>query len=266
MVQILLEHGADVNMEVETERPLWAALRSHNNSVSVIVDILLKSGADVNLPYKSGQVTPLQAAAAHGSFGIVKKLIEHGAIINAKGSPHTALCSAAINGDVPTMRLLLDSGAHIQARDRCGKTPLHHAAAGRQKDSNPARILLERGAATNMRDAENWTPLHYAAAMGNQTVVDLLLSMGADSEIEDNLGRKPIAFGSHNKSIVVSSSPHGEPARVLSTPPPEIPCSALVYLEECNSPASVHPPKGESVKDRDYRSSLPSPYVTLCQF
>jgi ankyrin repeat protein len=245
MVQILLEYGADVNIEVETGRPLWAAICSHNNSVSVIVDILLKSGADVNLPSKSGQGTPLQAAAAEGSFGIVKKLIDHGAIINAEGSPHTALCAAAIIGDVPTMRLLLDSGAHIQARDRCGKTPLHHAASGRHKDSNPARILLEHGAATNMRDAENWTPLHYAAAAGNQAVVELLLEMGADSEIEDNLGRKPLTFGSHNGSMILSSSSHSQSARVLSTPPPETPSSALVYMEECNSPASFHSPRGE---------------------
>jgi len=220
MVQILLEYGADVNIEVEAGRPLWAAIHSHNKSVSVIVDILLKSGADVNLRSDSGQGTPLQVAAAEGSFGIVNKLIDHGAMVNAEGSPHTALCAAAITGDVQIMRLLLDSGAHIQARDRYGKTPLHHAASGRHKDSNPAKILLERGAATNMRDAKSWTPLHYAAVTGNQAVVELLLEMGADSEIEDNLGRKPFTFGSHNGSMILSSSSHSQFARVLSTPPP----------------------------------------------
>jgi len=137
------------------------------------------------------------------------------------------------------------------------------SASGRRKNSNQARILLERGAATNTRDVENRTPLHYAAATGSQAVVELLLEMGADSEIEDNLGRKPLTFGSHDGSMILSSSSHSQSAKVLSTPPPEIPSSALVYMEEYNSPASFHSPRVESAKNGDYRSSLPSPCVTL---
>jgi uncharacterized protein len=86
----------------------------------------------------------------------------------------TPLHVAAIRGDVPAIRALLEAGADINAPGEDGYTPLHDAAL--QGHSEAVRLLLERGASREIRNDDGKTPLESAALRGDAEIVGLLSS------------------------------------------------------------------------------------------
>lgn len=81
-------------------------------------------------------------------------------------------------GDVAKARLLIDSGADIDAvDDEYRSTPLGMAA--RWGQINTVALLLERGADPNKAGAAWSTPLAWARKKGHAGVVTLLMSSGA---------------------------------------------------------------------------------------
>lgn len=81
-------------------------------------------------------------------------------------------------GYMDTVRLLLDKGAHINAKDSFGRTALHVLAYGHPSRTNRAmaELLLERGADVNAKDFQGRTPLYFASTpqwFNDQTRKDL---------------------------------------------------------------------------------------------
>jgi ankyrin repeat protein/uncharacterized glyoxalase superfamily protein PhnB len=93
-------------------------------------------------------------------------------------SPTDAFLDACHRGDVATMRTLLDRDASlIGARHSSGSTPLHAAL----KSPEAVRLLIDRGADVNARDkGDNALPLHFAAGGASLEVVRMLLDAGSD--------------------------------------------------------------------------------------
>jgi hypothetical protein len=76
IVRLLLEHGADINMQDEDGwTPLYVASK---NGVLEVLRLLLEHGADVEVRNNDGE-TPLQEAANGGHNEVVELLREHGA-------------------------------------------------------------------------------------------------------------------------------------------------------------------------------------------
>ncbi|KAF1356224.1 ankyrin repeat-containing domain protein, partial [Delphinella strobiligena] len=84
-----------------------------------IVQMLLDQGADVNV--QGGHYgNALQAACAtHRANGkTVEMLLDRGADVNAQGGVHgTALCAASRTYSIEAVRILLDRGAEMNAQD-----------------------------------------------------------------------------------------------------------------------------------------------------
>ena len=71
-----------------------------------------------------------QLACAIGNLEIVKLLVEKGALIEAKDKKkRTALHHAVLNGQQHTAAYLLSMGADLLKGDSSGNTPSHYAAA-----------------------------------------------------------------------------------------------------------------------------------------
>jgi len=112
LVQYLIEQGADVNRaSADTgETPLHAVLCKTNRvRYTPLVRILLASGADPNHATLPGAET--------GSF-----------MRDCRTKGETPLHRAAAFGNEEDIRLLLDAGARIDAKDANGDTPLGWAS------------------------------------------------------------------------------------------------------------------------------------------
>ena len=101
----------------------------------------------------------------------------------------------------------LRSGAELEARNKYGRTPLHHAVWF-NADAAVAAALLEAGAVLEARDKYGRTPLHYAAMFnGNPAVTNLLMEAGADPNVRDQRSRTPLhgaAIANENLAVITA--------------------------------------------------------------
>lgn len=70
-----------------------------------------------------------------------------------------------ILGFVDIIKILLEYGSDVNAKDDYENTPLHWSAYGGKSDG--IKILLDHGAKINIRNKKGYTPLHLAAHEGN---------------------------------------------------------------------------------------------------
>ncbi|XP_015907242.1 protein phosphatase 1 regulatory subunit 16A [Parasteatoda tepidariorum] len=92
--------------------------------------------------------------------------------------PSVMLLEAAARNDVEEVRRLLMLGVSPDSTNEDGLTALHQCCI----DDSEAmmKLLLEFGANVNAKDSEQWTPLHAAATCGHIHLVRYLISKGAD--------------------------------------------------------------------------------------
>src|SRR5437870_734100 len=119
---------------------LFQAIR--NNDLSFLKAELTK-GASVDTRDKRGS-TLLMHAAAFGSVEAVKLLLDAGADVNAKNSVDA---SALIWGaaDAAKARMLIEKGADVNAKSKLGRTPLLVAATC-DGCTETVRLLISKGA------------------------------------------------------------------------------------------------------------------------
>lgn len=151
----------DINSAVDGWTPLNFALAPMETQPNVI-QFLLECGADPNSVYDVTGATPLHSASENDTEYSV------------------AIC-----------RLLLESGANINAQEKDGYTPLHTAA---YNAPNNAMFLLNNSADPNIKNKEGETPIFLASGFREIESVKSLLRAGADPGIVDAEGRNAI-FG-----------------------------------------------------------------------
>jgi Acyltransferase family/Ankyrin repeats (many copies) len=102
-----------------------------------------------------------------------------------------SLIAAVRKGDASAVRERLDGGADVAAPDsKLGVTPLAWAAL--HGDVETLRLLIERGADLNARNRDGSSPLHSAAFVGRVQAVGLLRDRGARADARDGGGGTPI--------------------------------------------------------------------------
>jgi ankyrin repeat protein len=148
----------------------YQAIRNDN---AAALGALLES-QDVNAKDSRG-ATPLMYAAAFGSAQQMKLLLESGADVNAQNTFHaTALIWAA--GDAVKSRMLIERGADVHVRTQQGRTALM-VAAKRNGNADLVRLLLKKGADVK---TPGDTTLIAAAQSGDIEIMRLLMESGAN--------------------------------------------------------------------------------------
>jgi len=135
----------------------------------------------------------LHRACVHGSNKILKLLLDNGENperpLPIENEP-LPIHLAAANGNTETIRILLDRGASVNARDSMGSLALVDACqTGISHEC--ARFLIESGAEIDAI-AGNRTPMTMAAVEKKTKFVKLLLEKGADVNKLDKTGMTPL--------------------------------------------------------------------------
>jgi ankyrin repeat protein len=171
--------------------PLRFAVSQNNRELAAA---LVEAGADVNARDPHGNM--LQAADA---LELVDWLIERGADVNGTGyESGNAVILASFKAQVDKLQCLIAHEANVnQPAGDDGRTALHVAAGWGYKGNGSLaviRLLLENGADLNARDKRRQTPLHWAVQEGSRDAVELLLRGGADRSCVDTDGKLPLDY------------------------------------------------------------------------
>lgn len=140
-------------------------------------DVIIKYGNN------SDGLSVLHYAITKGDKNVVKVLLDHGADVNARDEIY-AMNRAIITNQPEIVQILIDRGADIEKPEKniAGTWSSIHFAA---QTGNPEiiSILVNHGAPINknyLPEGDNVkTPLHIAAELGNYEVVQILVKHGA---------------------------------------------------------------------------------------
>lgn len=153
-----------------------------------------------------GVLDLFSAVAIGDHEAVTRQLQQRPEHVNARrydGFP--ALQFAVHMNDVNMVRLLLNAGADAdirntnQSEDEEDVTPLHVAAGDKRMDI--ARLLVASGADVNAPDEGRATPLHHAANTGNIEMVLWLIQNGANVDAEDDQGLRPEGWSKSDEVI-----------------------------------------------------------------
>ncbi|RDA85187.1 hypothetical protein CP532_2388 [Ophiocordyceps camponoti-leonardi (nom. inval.)] len=142
----------------------------------------------------------LHLLADHGLIGPLKAIMANRDAMNididAKDSFDQTPLFWAVEGrgnDESVVKLLLENGADINARDSGGKTVL--SVAARHGNTHIVKLLLQKGAAASIKDERGDTALAEAVRGGHLDVVKLLLATeGVDPDSTNKFGESPLSY------------------------------------------------------------------------
>lgn len=221
VAKYLIDHGADPNLVSQTGlTALYATI-------------------DVQWAPKAWFPQPSTDQEKVTYLDLMKALLEHGANVNAQVGEKqwfrsftndytwvdpagaTAFWRAAQSSDIAAMRLLTAHHADAKIATKSGETPLMAAAgigwAGNWSVNAPyplveaVKYCVELGNDVNAADNRGYTALHGAAYLGNNAMIEFLISKGAKVDVKSKSGdtvadmaNGPTRFGQpHPESVAL---------------------------------------------------------------
>ena len=176
-VDACLAQGANPNRLDGIGAPalLGAAKFGHLN----VIGRLIRAGAQVDLPSSMDGFTPLMAAAAEHQVDAVRLLLDHGAVVSARN---------AVDGTTALHWAVYASRPEEIHSYRTISGP-HETIYVARKDAPLVDLLLARGAPVNVAEKDGETPLHRAVMFGALPATTALLAAGADPTLRDREGQ-----------------------------------------------------------------------------
>ena len=149
------------------------------------------------------EATALMAASFKNSPEVIKILVNTGADVHAKDKyGMTALMLAAkYNPNPEVLNGLLKAGADVNAKDNASMTALM-AAAENNPNLEIINALLKAGADVNAKGMNDLTALMRAVRNNsNPEIINILLKAGADVHAKDEGGKRAVDYARKNEKL-----------------------------------------------------------------
>ena len=188
----LLQAGDADGLRRLLEQDSAASEARDSTGVSLLMHSIYRGRRDLaELIASKKEALDIFEAAALGRLDRLQQCLRDDAsVINSRSKDgFTALHFACFFGQPGAARLLIESGAAVDAvaTNPTHVMPLHSAASSRNLEA--ACLLLERGAPVNARQQAGWVPIHAAAQNGDRPMVELLLKHHADPKLANDQGK-----------------------------------------------------------------------------
>jgi ankyrin repeat protein len=223
VIRLLMRYGADINSQhvwygsngarFEEGYPLENAIEQ-KHSIAVI-QFLLDSGANPNYAssYEGYYFYPIRQAYSNRDMPVVNLLLDRG----ANGA--VILPSAGSRGDNEMIRLLISRG--VQIRSDQGAEALRWAAVDGHFDT--IKLLVENGVNVNARNEDGESALSIAYDKGEMEIYDYLMANGA-REFEPRQTAQPATSASSSPSSTTQTNVQpSAPAQSTPAPAPSTP-------------------------------------------
>ena len=170
------------------ERSLTTQDEKLNEQKKTTTKMLIEKMSNVNQPIRSrGGMTALhhelRLRESNQDLSIIKLLIEKGANVNAKDGGGVTPLHLADTVEVAT--LFIAKGANVNTKDNEGRTPLHRVGNNREL----ASFLIKKGADVNAKSGHaGWSAVHLCAVRGSGNLdgLALLLAAGASPSVKSH--------------------------------------------------------------------------------
>lgn len=177
---------------------------------------------DTNLdwPFEHpNQITPMYLAVREGNQEMVKLLLNAGISANEPCyGTMPPLCVIGQTGDLEIAKLLIDSGADVNAWK---EKPLFSAAT--KGHIELVKLLLANGANPDASKPDSWTALHTAMVTYHPEIADILINAGANVNATSITGATPLMIAikrgytvSHNAARKGRENGPRKPSRIHS--------------------------------------------------
>ena len=199
---------------------LLLRVSAHTDGALDATATLLDRGAAVSGRDARGR-TPLHVAAAANAADTVLLLLQRGASANVVDSAgRTPLHCAAAASAAAAAHWLVGAGAPLETRDSGGATPLLLAAGSTKDDDECIRVLLQSGANIDAQDPRGWTALHHAMSVDATSCVETLIWRGARKTVRARDGRRPAdCTKALQTRLMLATTPRGPPEVIAHRPP-----------------------------------------------
>lgn len=203
IVRVVVEAGASLDVrEANWGIPMFNQAASTGELD--IVEYLIKKGAKTNATDKYGG-NALEEAAFNGCKKVAERLVRLG--LKSKFPLHVA----AGLGDVKAVRKALANEADPNQVTGWNNSALFFSVGGGSAETT--KLLLAAEARTGIKNVFGCTALHYAAAMEDQRLAKMLIEAGADVNVSNKDGERPLDWAGDEgvvRLLKAAGAKHGD--------------------------------------------------------
>jgi ankyrin repeat protein len=189
--KLLIEKGA--NLEAKGPYSYTPLLYALDNNKPEFAIMTINKGADIQAK-DNGNRTAIEYASWYGNPKVIKALVEKGSDVNyVSVDNYSILHNVCSNGNLESIDYLIQKGANVNLANADGDLPLQMVVVC----SNSEAVKLLAKKTKNINQKEKYlgnTVLHQAAINGDIKSTQYLIEAGADPNITNNMGFKPVDY------------------------------------------------------------------------